>query len=88
MEKYNLVRVVGKGTFGSVWLAESSLTRKAYALKEINVAVLGRNDRDLAMNEVQVLSNLRHKNIIRYKEAAIQQGHLRIVMEYADGGET
>jgi NIMA (never in mitosis gene a)-related kinase 8 len=55
-------------------------------------------DRKASMNEIQVLSMLRHPNIIAYYDSFtvdsnissvdgfINSGSLMIVMEYADGG--
>lgn len=44
-------------------------------------------DRHLALNEVKILSTLKHKNIIRYKNAFEEGSNFYIVMEYAEGGK-
>jgi len=43
--------------------------------------------RDEALREAEVLKSLTHTNIIAYHEAFLVDGHLCIVMEYADGGD-
>ena len=47
---------------------------------------LKRAERQLALNEVQILSMLDHPNIISYYDSFEQEGVLMIEMEYADGG--
>jgi serine/threonine protein kinase len=39
-----------------------------------------------ALQEVAILSRLRHPYVIRHKEAFLDAGALLIVMEYAEGG--
>ena len=55
-------------------------------LKEINLMDLSKTERNLAMNEVQILSRLDHPNIISYYDNFEEDGVLMIEMEYADGG--
>lgn len=56
-------------------------------MKVIETTVLGPKERRDALNEVQVLSLLKHPYIISYKESFIEDGRLCIVMDYADGGD-
>jgi serine/threonine protein kinase len=43
-------------------------------------------DRQMALNEVKVLSKMDHPNIIAYYDSFEKDGILMIEMEYADGG--
>lgn len=66
-------------------------------VKELYQREMSEEDRKVSMNEIQVLSMLRHPNIIAYfdsftvdnpmssTEEVINSGSLMIVMEYADG---
>lgn len=58
-----------------------------YALKELGVTAMSEQDRHLALNEAKILSKLKHKNIVRYKEAFVDQGKLCIAMEFAEKGD-
>lgn len=40
-----------------------------------------------ARQEVVVLSQMHHPNIVAYRESFEQNGYLYIVMDYCDGGE-
>ena len=86
MENYTKVRIIGTGSFGTVWLAHSKEKRRNYVLKQIPLSIVEEQQRNFVLNEVKVLSQLRHMNIIRYKEAFLSNGFLCISMEYAHGG--
>lgn len=55
-------------------------------LKQINMHDLNASERQLAINEIKVLSMLNHPNIISYFDSFEEDGVLMIEMEYADGG--
>ena len=50
---------------------------------------LSDKEKENALNEVRFLASLRHKNIVGYEEAFIDEGSesLCILMEYADSGD-
>eukprot|EP00668_Euglena_longa_P015333 GGOE01019406.1.p1 GENE.GGOE01019406.1~~GGOE01019406.1.p1 ORF type:complete len:664 (-),score=157.08 GGOE01019406.1:631-2622(-) len=86
-EKYEKVKVVGQGSFGAAVLVRNIDNGVLYISKEINVQTMSQKDRDAAQNEVEVLTRVKHPNIIQYVEHYNQGGVLHIVMEYADGGD-
>ena len=86
MENYTKLRIIGTGSFGTVWLIRSKDKRRNYVLKEISLSIIEERQRSILLNEVKVLSQLRHMNIIRYKEAFLSNGFLCISMEYAQEG--
>lgn len=86
MDKYSKLEILGKGSFGCAWLVHNSATYEKCVIKEISIPQMKVKDKDSAINEIKILSTLRHKNIIRYKEAFIHDRCLCIAMEYADDG--
>jgi len=52
----------------------------------INSSSQSATDRQMALNEVKVLSKMDHPNIIAYYDSFEKDGILMIEMEYADGG--
>ncbi len=83
---YTLVRKLGKGSFGEVWLAEkcTELVTKKVAIKllfeeQINLEVIRRE----AVLWEQASG---HPNILSIIDADIYDGQVVIVSEYADGG--
>ncbi|XP_037076187.1 serine/threonine-protein kinase Nek1-like [Pollicipes pollicipes] len=87
--RYERQEQIGSGTFGHAWLVRSRASGRQYVVKEIKVTALPEHEREQSVNEVAILSQCKHVNIIRYKEAFIEHssGSLNIVMEYADGGD-
>ncbi len=80
------VCTVGKGAFGTAVLYRRREDESHVILKEINLHALTGSERQLALNECQVLSILQHPNIISYYDSFEHNGTLVIEMEYADGG--
>lgn len=83
---YNLVRELGKGTFGIVYLAEkrSSLAITQFALK---LALNSATDLTTFVQESQLWANLSgHPNILPIIEADIYDGKIAIVSEYVANG--
>ncbi|KAF6019751.1 NEK8 [Bugula neritina] len=86
MEKYEKIKVVGRGAFGVVHLVQSISDKSLSIMKQIPVDAMTKEERIAALNEVKVLSILSHPNIIKYYENFLEQAALMIVMEYAEGG--
>uniref|UniRef100_A0AAY4B4I7 non-specific serine/threonine protein kinase n=1 Tax=Denticeps clupeoides TaxID=299321 RepID=A0AAY4B4I7_9TELE len=86
MEKYEKIRVVGRGAFGIVHLCRRRADGALVILKEIPVEQMTRDERLAAQNECQVLKLLNHPNIIEYYENFLEDKALMIAMEYAPGG--
>ena len=84
--KYAKLELIGEGTFGRAWLVRKKDTQKKYVVKEVRVQGMSDAEKDQTLIEVKALAKCKHVNVIRYREAYVETGHLCIVMEYADGG--
>jgi serine/threonine protein kinase len=84
---FKVMRELGQGSFGVALLVEERATGLLYVIKRINISALGQRERRAALGEVEVLSRLRHPNIIGYYGSFVEASHLHIVLEYADGGD-
>ena len=79
---------MGQGTYGKAYLVESKATQQNYVEKEINLADMNKADSDRTLREALILSELSHPNIIKFKEVyRMDDSKLKIIMEYADGGD-
>ncbi len=85
MDNFRQVRKVGAGTYGDVWLVRDKRDKRKYVMKR-QLYVLPK-DRQLAAKEIQMLSSLRHPNIVAYHEAFVSEQFIFIVMQYCDGGD-
>ena len=80
---------LGKGTFGSVYIVIRKDNGHKYAMKRVHIDNMNKREKECALNEVKILSSLKHPNIIGYKKAFFENNHriLNIVMELADNGD-
>ncbi|CAI4223109.1 unnamed protein product [Auanema sp. JU1783] len=84
--RYERIKTVGKGAFGSAVLYKKRDDGSLVIVKEINMYDLDSVQRQSALNEVNLLSRIDHPNIISYYDSFEEDGILMIEMEYADGG--
>lgn len=85
---YTLVRPLGAGGMGSVWLARRSDGRfeGEVALKLLNLALLARGGAGRFAREAQALARLDHPNIARLLDAGVSAaGQPYLVLECIDG---
>lgn len=84
MERYDILRDLGSGNFGVAKLVREKANGKFYAVKYIE---RGLKIDEHVQREIINHRDLKHPNIIRFKEVFVTPTHLAIVMEYAAGGE-
>lgn len=87
LDEYILTKVLGRGTFGDVLLTKKKGTNISYATKRI--------DRELPensqyckyfVNEVSILKNIHHNNIVKVEDLKKTKNHYYIIMELCNGG--
>jgi len=69
---YRLLRSLGYGSFGSVYLAEHRYLKRLAAIKILR-ATLNDRDREKFLAEARLLGSLSHPNIVRVLEFAVTQ---------------
>ncbi|XP_074849142.1 serine/threonine-protein kinase Nek1 isoform X3 [Carettochelys insculpta] len=87
MEKYIKVQKIGEGSFGKAVLVKSKENGRQYVIKEINISKMSNKEREESRREVAVLANMKHPNIVLYRESFEENGCLYIVMDYCEGGD-
>ncbi|XP_018113541.1 myosin light chain kinase 3 isoform X3 [Xenopus laevis] len=75
----------GRGRFGQVHRCVEKATGLQLAAKIIRVK--GAKDRDEVKNEINVMNQLNHVNLIQLYDAFECKNDLTLIMEYLDGGE-
>jgi len=83
---YHLVRLLGTGGMGRVYLAERRDVQKLVALKMLDGVMRARHLRQRFLLERNVLARLDHPNIARFLDAGIRpDGVPYFALEYVDG---
>ena len=86
-EKYVVVRQIGKGGQGEVYLSRHAFTNKRVAIKVLPVRKSTRSDyRERLAREARVMGTVEHPNIVAiYDGGFTGENTVFIVMEYLDG---
>ncbi|CAG9312240.1 unnamed protein product [Blepharisma stoltei] len=88
MEVYEVVKSIGSGNFGQVYLVRHKYEGRNYVVKKIKTRDMNDKDRENTEQEVRLLQKLRHANIVAYKDSYIdREQYLCIVMVYCEGGD-
>ena len=82
---YRLVRLVGEGRSGEVYLGEHVLLTRPAAIKVIHARF---STQEIArfFQEAKAISRLEHPHIVRLYDCDVAEGRPFLVMEYAQGG--
>ena len=88
LENYNIMRIIGVGSFGRVHLVQHQGTCKYYALKVLNKSTLMQhNQLGQVTYEIEILLYIQHPFIVRMQESFQDSENVYIVLEYISGGE-
>ena len=88
VDDFEILQVLGKGSFGFVAKVKSRLNHKIYAMKQINFSEMkDKKSIELCENETKLLSQLNHSLIIKYYKSIKEGNLLYIIMEFMDNGD-
>ncbi|KAF7513118.1 signal transducing kinase of the PAK [Endocarpon pusillum] len=82
--KYKDLSKIGQGASGGVYSAYEVGSDKCVAIKQMNLEQQPK--KDLIINEILVMKDSKHKNIVNFMDSFLHQGDLWVVMEYMEGG--
>jgi len=85
LERYTILKKLGRGTYAVVYLAENNKTKDLKALKVINKEKVMKKEHLEA--EIETLRKASHPNIIELHEVFETEKFLYLLTEYAEGGE-
>lgn len=88
--QFELLRVLGEGSFGKVFLVRKILGKDAgtlYAMKVLKKATLKVKDRVRSTNERKILADVGHAFIVRLHYAFQTPGKLYLILDFLRGGD-
>jgi serine/threonine protein kinase/formylglycine-generating enzyme required for sulfatase activity len=83
-DEYRLVRLLGQGTMGRVYLAHDTVLDRAVAVKFIN-HVADAEDRERFYVEARAVARLQHPNVVTLYRVGELAGHPYLITEYIRG---
>jgi serine/threonine protein kinase len=86
LKDYQLGDCLGKGAFGSVYRALNWGTGETVAVKQIKLENLPKSELNTIMQEIDLLKNLNHPNIVKYHGFVKSSESLYIILEYCENG--
>ena len=82
-----LLNIIGKGSYGNVYLGLNNLNNQYYAIKVISKSQLqSRIVYQYFNNEIYILKHINHPNIVKYISLVEQKKDYWLVIEYCNGG--
>ncbi|XP_066439688.1 serine/threonine-protein kinase Nek5-like isoform X3 [Eleutherodactylus coqui] len=87
MNNYEILQLIGAGTFGKAFLAKRKKDNIQCVIKEMNLSLADRKQKAESRKEVTLLAKMNHPNIVKFFTSMEENSHLYIVMEFCDGGD-
>ncbi|NXH68825.1 NEK5 kinase, partial [Hydrobates tethys] len=87
MDKYEIIKKIGEGSFGKIFLAKGKVDNEQCVIKEINLTKMPVKEKEASQKEVILLAKMKHANIVTFYASLQEKNKLYIVMEYCDGGD-
>jgi calcium-dependent protein kinase len=88
LDKYDILKVLGEGSYGKVFLVRQKYTGILRAMKEINKANLKNTEiENEIINEVTILKKVDHPNIVKIHEFFVTESKYFLLTEYCKYGE-
>lgn len=89
--KYEIVRELGQGAFGKVFLATNVTPdgkKQEVAIKMLSLRLISDQQMERQVKrEVEILSSINHPHVVRLIEVLKTESHMFLVCEFIDGGD-
>ncbi|MBL9103779.1 MAG: SUMF1/EgtB/PvdO family nonheme iron enzyme [Myxococcales bacterium] len=84
-DEYVLVRLLGQGSMGRVYLARDTVLDRPVAVKFIGHVAPDADDRERFLVEARAVARLQHPNVVTIYRVGELQGHPYLITEYVAG---
>ncbi|EFA03058.1 serine/threonine-protein kinase Pak isoform X2 [Tribolium castaneum] len=84
IRKYTKIDKIGQGASGTVYTAMETSTGVEVAIKQMNLSQQPK--KELIINEILVMRENKHGNVVNYLDSYLVNEELWVVMEYLPGG--
>jgi eukaryotic-like serine/threonine-protein kinase len=89
--KYQVIREIGRGATGKVYLGEDAFGQRKVAIKVVYPEALKNSEdgafyKSMFLNEAALAGKLNHPHIVQIFDAVVEDKYSYLVMEYVEGG--
>ena len=88
VDDYSLIKLIDKGVSGEVYLGSKKGSQANYAIKKIELSKYLKNEKAKKYldNEILIMKDINHPNIIKLIDVKINQQFVYIITEFCNGG--
>ena len=88
VDEYTLIKFIGKGNFGEVYLGSKIGSQAKYAIKkkELSKYLINKTAYKYLNNEISIMKDINHPNIIKLMDVKNNSKFAFIITEYCNGG--
>lgn len=79
--------MIGKGKFSQVYMCRQKDNGEPVALKQIDKAELSMREKEFLREEIQIIRQINHPNVVEMKDVYETKKYMYILMECVEGGE-
>ena len=88
MNNFHVYEEIGKGKYSTVYKVKKKLQgRKKKLLEYVAVKSIDKSRKNKVLNEVKIINNLNHPNVIKFFNWYETRNHFWIIFEYCSGGD-
>ena len=88
LESFHIIKVIGKGSFGKVFLVREKASKELFAMKVLKKDyIIKKNQVEHTKTERSVLGNINHPYIVGMAKAFQTSDKLFFILDYCAGGE-
>ena len=88
LDNYEILSVIGEGTFGVVKLGEVKSTGEMVAIKILEKKKMAsQDDKERVEREIEILNKINHINVIKIIKIIKDSEKIYIIMEFCENGE-
>ena len=80
-------KLIGKGSYGTVYKATKKDDNQVYAIKKIKIISLNHYEKKYVINEIRILASHICNNLINYFSVFLNTDYIYLITEYAPNGD-